>query len=145
MDAIVSTSENNRKFYANPFSTSKENLLPPADFLRAVCKVTVTELKLVGFTKDELGLCIDALWLDDSETILTNKPFGLDFVRDIEEVIAVEHIDETWEIDKEAFLNKLHSLSSLQVAFLSIWAQRPSLVGLPEHTSLVEYIMDLAA
>lgn len=45
-----------------------------------------------------------------------------ELVANAEDGIELDRLDEKWEIDKTDFLNRLHGLTSYQVAALTVWA-----------------------
>jgi hypothetical protein len=107
-------------FYTNHFfeTNTGEDIVYALDFLPAIYKGTLPELNAVGFTRSELCLCIDVI----NATMLQGKLAGRELKSNVEDSIVLDHTDEKWEIDTEAFLMRFRSLSMAQIAVLCLWA-----------------------
>jgi hypothetical protein len=142
MDTNVFISNEQKKFYTNHFDTVDDGVYFSGDFLRTLYKVTLPELKKAGFTESELCLCIDVT----NGTMLQGEFASEGLTLNVEDSIALDHTDVKWEIDREAFLKKLHSLSRAQNAVLSMWAKSFWVQNLREGDKDLEaYVAELAA
>lgn len=105
-----------RDFLSENFSSANTGAQYVLDSLPALYRAGLRELK-GRFSREELMLMIDVM----NGTMLTPGICD-EVVADAEDGIALDGLAEKWEIDALAFLERLHSLTSFQVAVLTIWS-----------------------
>jgi len=79
---------------------------------------TLEEIKGV-FTREELMLMIDCM----NGTLLTGWIAGDHVNANAVDGIAMDRLDEKWEVDREAFTEKFKSTTIFQRACLELWIQ----------------------
>ena len=72
------------------------------------------------FSKNELLLMIDVM----NGTMLTPGSSGHQISANVEDGIALDRLDEKWEIDKTAIIKKLSGLSLFQKTALELWTKK---------------------
>jgi len=70
------------------------------------------------FTGGELSLMIDVF----NSTALTPQLAGQHLTKQCVDGMALDKLDEKWEVDKKGFIEKLKSLTIFEAACLEIWA-----------------------
>lgn len=71
------------------------------------------------FSSGELSIMLDVM----NGTALTAIVAGDTLTANVEDAIALDHLDEKWHVDKAEILKKMASLTPFETACLEIWAR----------------------
>lgn len=108
------------------------------DAFPALYKRTLEDLK-GRFSREELLLMIDVnngLWL-------TPRIAGQHMDAQVSDGIALDHLDEKWEIDGDVLNKKVADLSIFEAACLEIWIM--AFWEQKEHENIEAYVAELVA
>ena len=132
-------SDKARECLADNFSGPNTGANYVLDSFPTLYRATLRELK-GRFTRSELMLLVDCM----DATMLTP---GLcdDVASNAVDAMALDALDEKWEVDREALVARLTALTAFQVAVLNIWTNAVWYGGGDERPerSLDEYIKPL--
>lgn len=70
-------------------------------------------------SREELYLIIDVM----NGTMLSPQIAGQHIPLNVEDGIALDHLDQKWEVDGPALVEKLKAMSTPELFFLEIWVQ----------------------
>jgi len=82
-------------------------------------KTTISNDLKGKFTENEVKLLIDVM----NATMLTNDSVGHYLLANVEDGIALDKLDQKWEVHGELLVAKLKTLTLTQLAMLEIWVQ----------------------
>jgi hypothetical protein len=99
-------------------------------------KITLHVLK-GRFVRGELMLMIDV----NNGLILTAGMAGQHLDAQVSDGIALDHLDEKWEIDGDALNKKIAALTIFESACLELWIQ--AFWQQPDHSAIEEYVQAL--
>lgn len=109
-------SDKARDFLSENFQSVNSGATYLLESAQNLHRAALREIKGV-FTRNELMLCLDVM----NGTMLT-PGINDELLANAVDGIALDGLDAKWEIERENFIKRLHSLTSFQVAALTIWA-----------------------
>lgn len=130
-------SDKSADFYRNKFESMNAGLEYVLDAFPALYRYTLNDLK-GRFYRGELMLMIDVcngLWL-------TPKMAGQHMSAQVSDGIALDHLDEKWEIDGQDLNKKIARLTIYEAACLELWVQ--AFWKQDDHSNIEEYVAELA-
>jgi hypothetical protein len=126
-------SDKSAEFYRGTFGNLNQGLEYTLDVFPALYRYTLNALK-GRFSRGELMLMIDVcngLWL-------TPRMAGQHMDAQVSDGIALDHLDERWEINGQELNKKIGGLTIFETACLEIWVQ--AFWKQDEHSNLEEYV-----
>lgn len=130
--------EKSADFYRGKFSSLNAGLEYILESFPELYAHTMHDLR-GKFTRGELMLMIDVMnghWYNP-------RGAGQEMTPNVSDGIALDHLDEKWEIDGPALNKKLATLSMFDRACLEIWIQ--AFWNQDEHSNIEEYVAELVA
>jgi hypothetical protein len=106
------------KFYEKHFRSVNSGAEYTLSAFHNLCRSALVEVKGL-FSAGELCLMIDVL----NGTLLTPEIAGQTLYHNCIDGIALDFLDQKWEVDEASFKERLKSLTSFQAAALEIWAK----------------------
>lgn len=105
-------------WYTANFNSLTGGITYVTDAFPILAKRTLSQMK-GKFTRGELYLLIDTF----NATMLTPEFSGQHIEHSAEDAIALDNLDQKWEVEKENFLATLEALSFFEKACLEIWVR----------------------
>lgn len=125
--------EKTAEFYRRKFDTLNAGLEYVLEAFPDLYAHTIHALR-GKFTRGELMLCIDVMnghWYNPHGA-------GQEMTPNVSDGIALDHLDEKWEIDGAALNKKLASLTMFDRSCLEIWIQ--AFWNQDDHGNIEEYV-----
>ena len=110
-------SDNAAEFYPSLFSNLHSGAIYTLEAFPRLYQRTLHSLK-GRFSRGELMLMVDVM----NATALTPGMAGHTLLANVPDGIALDHLDEKWEIDDPALNEKMAGLHPFEAACLEIWA-----------------------
>lgn len=111
-------SDKSAAWYAANFSSLTGGITYVTDAFPIQAKRALGQMK-GKLTRGELCLLIDTF----NATMLTPELTGQHIELSAADAIALDGLDQKWEVEKESFLSKLKKLSFFEKACLEIWVR----------------------
>lgn len=107
------------EFYRSTFGGLHGGLVYTLEMVEALYRRFLADT-LPQFTTAERLLVVDVL----NGTYLTAGIAGQHVEADVVDGIALDHVDQKWDVDRETIIKKITSLDLFSRACLEIWSQR---------------------
>ena len=111
--------DNTIEFLKNNFKNLNAGSEYLLDSVPSVARVYAGYQLKGTFTGEELQLMIDVM----NSTMLNSQLAGQHLKVNVEDGIALDHLDKKWEINGNDLISKLGEMSVPEVFFLEIWIQ----------------------
>jgi hypothetical protein len=131
--------EKSEEFFKTNFKSVNSGAEYLLESIPAVARIYAGYQLKGKFTADELKLIIDVM----NGTMLTAQFAGQHLLPNVQDGIALDHLDEKWEIDADKLKEKIKSLSIPDIFFLEIWIQGFWQQNTESGVELEKYIEEL--